>query len=153
RFASHSDTEVIVHVYEEWGERCLERLRGMFAFALWDGRGGTSQNGDSTENSTRSLGRVLLARDRLGIKPLYYAYGEGTLLFASEVRALLASGAIARRLAPEAVHSYLLFGSVVEPMTMVDGVFSLLPGHSLFVSCEAPHEAKPRTYWDVASAA
>ena len=77
---------------------------------------------------------LLLARDRLGIKPLYYAAADGTLLFASEVRALLASGAIPRKVARESVEAYLLFGSVVEPMTLVEGVFSLPPGHSLMLS-------------------
>src|SRR6202044_2486075 len=85
-FRTHSDTEVIVHGYEEWGERCLEHLRGMFAFALWDSRGQTRAHAGSDARP-----RVLLARDRLGIKPLYYAAADGTLVFASEVRALLAS--------------------------------------------------------------
>ena len=138
-FRTHSDTEVLVHAYEEWGERCVAHLRGMFAFALWDGRGSS---------------RVLLARDRLGIKPLYYAAGaDGTLLFASEVRALLASGAIERRIEPASVEAYLLFGSVVEPMTMVKGVFSLPPGHALMVSCDAPLGAKPTAYWDLGTTA
>src|SRR5579862_7171070 len=95
RFRTHSDTEVIVHGYEQWGEGCLERLRGMFAFALWDGRAGETN------------ARVLVARDRFGIKPLYYAEAAGTLLFASEVRALMASGAIPRNLEREAVEAYL----------------------------------------------
>jgi asparagine synthase (glutamine-hydrolysing) len=143
RFRTNSDTETIVHAYEEWGERCVAHLRGMFAFALWDGRGG----------STRGESRVLLARDRLGIKPLYYAVADGALLFASEVRSLLASGAIARRLARESIEAYLLFGSVVEPMTLVQGVFSLPPGHSMMVSCRDAHKSKPAAYWDLAEAA
>jgi len=148
-FRTRSDTEVLVHGYEEWGEGCLEHLRGMFAFALWDGRGPSRSNG----GSDRQL-RVLLARDRLGIKPLYYAAAaDGTLLFASEVRALLASGAIERRIEPASVEAYLLFGSVVEPMTMVKGVFSLPPGHALMVSCDAPDAAKPIAYWDLAATA
>ena len=94
RFCTNSDTEAIVHAYEEWGERCLTHFRGMFAFALWDGR----------SFSTQGESRVLLARDRLGIKPLYYAVADGArLLFASEVRSLLASGAVARRLAPDSI--------------------------------------------------
>ena len=134
RFRTRSDTEVIVHAYEEWGEGCLERLRGMFALALWDGRAGAAGE---------TVGRVLLARDRLGIKPLYYAFVDGALLFASEVRALLASGAIARRIAPQSVEAYLYFGSVVEPMTLVQGVLSLPPGHALLASCDAPLQGKP----------
>ena len=87
-FRTHSDTEAIVHAYEEWGEQCLKELRGMFAFAIWDARdSGTS--GDAARGA-----KVFLARDRLGIKPLYYAFADGAFLFASEVRALLASGCI-----------------------------------------------------------
>lgn len=143
RFRTRSDTEVIVHAYEEWGERCVTHLRGMFAFAVWDGRDGAGQ-GES---------RVLLARDRLGIKPLYYAIVNGALFFASEVRSLLASGAVARRLARESIEAYLLFGSVAEPMTMVQGVMSLPPGHSLMVPCRETHTHKPATYWDLSVAA
>jgi asparagine synthase (glutamine-hydrolysing) len=143
RFRTRSDTEVIVHAYEEWGQDCLQQLRGMFAFALWDGRLG-SDGGDS---------RVLLARDRLGIKPLYYTIADETLLFASEVRALLASGAVPRRLAPEAIEAYLLFGSLVEPLTLVEGVFSLPPGHALLISCRGARECTPAPYWDLADAA
>ena len=143
RFRTRSDTEVVVHAYEEWGTHFLERLRGMFAFALWDGRAvGTEPD---------SAGRVLLARDRLGIKPLYYAYADGKLFFASEVRALLASEAVTRRLAAEAVEAYLLFGSVVEPMTLVKGIFSLPPGHSFTVACDTPLLPSPAPYWDVAA--
>ena len=85
-FRTHSDTEVIVHAYEEWGEQCVRELRGMFAFAIWDARA----TGTSGEAARRA--RIFLARDRLGIKPLYYAIADGALLFASEVRALIASG-------------------------------------------------------------
>jgi asparagine synthase (glutamine-hydrolysing) len=147
-FRTRSDTEVLVHAYEEWGERCVEYLRGMFAFALWDGRGDVRARGGGDLRP-----RVLLARDRLGIKPLYYAAADGTLLFASEVRALLASGAIERRVARESVEAYLLFGSVVEPMTLVQDVFSLPPGHALVVSCDAPLAAKPSPYWDLGASA
>src|SRR3984893_7614990 len=87
-FRTHSDTEVIVHAYEEWGEQCVRELRGMFAFAIWDARA----SGVSGDGARRA--RIFLARDRLGIKPLYYAYSDGALLFASEVRALIASGRI-----------------------------------------------------------
>src|SRR5262249_54094152 len=81
-FRTRSDTEAIVHAYEEWGDRFLEHLRGMFALAIWDGRrAAASQNG-----TAGAQGRVLVARDRLGIKPLYYSVVNGVLLFASEVR-------------------------------------------------------------------
>lgn len=116
----------------------------MFAFALWDGR--TASGAKSGRENP--AGRILLARDRLGIKPLYYAVADGMLWFASEVRALLASEAVPRHIEPQAVESYLLFGSVVEPMTLVKGVFSVPPGHFLTVPCDDPLPAKPVAYWN-----
>src|SRR6202049_3602037 len=93
-FRTHSDTEVIVHAYEEWGEKCLRELRGMFAFALWDARAsGTS--GDAARHA-----RVFIARDRLGIKPLYFYRSGNQLVFASEIKALLASGLVSKQLDP-----------------------------------------------------
>jgi asparagine synthase (glutamine-hydrolysing) len=139
-FRTKSDTEVIVHGYEQWGDACLEHLRGMFAFALLDMRGGEA--------------RVLLARDRLGIKPLYYSVRNGALFFASEVRALLASGCIPRQISAGALDSYLLFGSVCEPMTLVEEVFSLLPGHRMSVSASASvTRAHQEPYWTFGDAA
>src|SRR5271168_3095452 len=120
-FRTNSDTEVIVHAYEQWGQACAARLRGMYAFAVVEMPQG--RNG-------RPVG-VFLARDPLGIKPLYYAKSGNSFLFSSEVRSLLASGHVAPRLAAESVSAYLLFGSVCEPLTMVDGVFSLPPGYSM----------------------
>src|SRR5713226_676671 len=147
-FGTHSDTEVIVHAYEEWGEECLRELRGMFAFALWDARvSGTS--GDAARHA-----RIFLARDRLGIKPLYYSYANGVFLFASEVRALMASGYIAPRVAADSLEAYLLFGSVAEPSTIVEGVFSLPPGHSITLQADAPSASlHPKRYWDFSDAA
>jgi asparagine synthase (glutamine-hydrolysing) len=113
RFASTSDTEVILRAYGRWGDRCVERLRGMFAFAIWDPR---SQ-------------AVLLARDRLGIKPLYYYETEGGFLFASQVKALLASRAVPFRLSRSAIEGYLVWGAVAEPETAVDGVLARPAGH------------------------
>ena len=142
-FRTHSDTETIVHAYEEWGEACLGRLRGMFAFAILDmrvppnGQRGAAQ-GSAAQGAATAGPRLLLARDRLGIKPFYYAIVDGVLLFASEVRALLASGKLPRRLSQEALDSYLLFGSIGEPMTLVDGVFSLPPGHFMTVPADIP---------------
>jgi asparagine synthase (glutamine-hydrolysing) len=129
-FRSRGDTETIVHAYEQWGDAFLTHLRGMFALAVYDA----------------PRRRLLLARDRLGIKPLYYARVNGTLVFASEVRALLASGLIARELSREGLESYLLFGSVSEPATLIEGVHSLLPGHALHLTLERP-DAEPRSYW------
>ena len=113
RFRSATDTEVVLHLYEEFGERCVERLRGMFAFAIWDAR-------------SRKL---VLARDRLGIKPLYYAILHGRLLFASEVKALLASGLLPRKLDPAGLRVYLQLGHVPPPWTAIQGVQPLEPGH------------------------
>lgn len=140
-FRTHADTEAIVHAYEEWGDRCVERLHGMFAFAVWDGR--------RTEASPGARGRVLLARDRLGIKPLYYTMKSGALVFCSEVRALLASGAAERRLSFEALKGYLRFGSVSEPTTMVEGVYSLPAGHVLALTLDAPLIPRPTAYWEL----
>ena len=134
-----SDTEVIVHAYEQWGEQSVAKLRGMFALAIIEmpqGRGGPAS-------------AVFLARDPLGIKPLYYAVGGGGLLFASEVRALLASGCISPQLSAAAVPSYLLFGSVSEPMTMVEGVLSLPPGHFVKIHAHDPRRTpEPKLYWN-----
>jgi asparagine synthase (glutamine-hydrolysing) len=138
-FLTRSDTEVIVHAYEQWGEQSVARLRGMFALAIVEmpqGRGGPAA-------------AVFLARDPLGIKPLYYAIGGGGLLFASEVRALLASGCISPQLSSAAVPSYLLFGSVCEPMTMVEGVLSLPPGHAVKIHAHDPRrQPEPKLYWN-----
>jgi asparagine synthase (glutamine-hydrolysing) len=142
KFRTKSDTEVIVQAYQAWGRDCLQRLRGMFAFAVVEmpqGRSGPPA-------------RVFIARDRLGIKPLYYAIADGVLLFASEVRALLASDCLAPNLSEEALSSYLLFGSVSEPMTLVEGVASLPPGHCMTISIgDKSVVAEPRAYWDIES--
>jgi asparagine synthase (glutamine-hydrolysing) len=139
-FRTNSDTEVIVHALETWGEKCVVRLDGMFTFAIVEMPQGPS--GQAT--------RVFIARDRMGIKPLYYAIVEGALFFASEVRALLASGAVTARLSADALSSYLLFGSVSEPVTLVEGVFSLPPGHYLDVQAGegAVRVVFPRPYWN-----
>ncbi|MGA7081471.1 MAG: asparagine synthase (glutamine-hydrolyzing) [Terriglobales bacterium] len=117
QFTSHSDTEVILAAYRVWGESCLTRLGGMFAFALWD--------------APRK--RLLLARDPMGIKPLYYHHAEPSFIFASEVRTLLQTGQVPRKTDPTGVLSYLAFGSVYEPWTIVDGVKAVPPGHVLTV--------------------
>ena len=144
KFRTRSDTEVVVHAYEEWGERCAEHLHGMFAFAVIEmpqGRSGRAA-------------RVFLARDRTGIKPLYYALVDRKLLFASEVRALLASGCVPACISPSAIPAYLLFGSVCEPLTLIEGVASLPPGHSMSVRAAVPVSAPdPVRYWDAPRAA
>jgi asparagine synthase (glutamine-hydrolysing) len=139
-FRTRSDTEVIVHAYEAWGENCVARFHGMFAFAIVELPQG-AQAGPT---------RVFLARDPLGIKPLYYSQSGGTFLFASEVRALLASGHIRRQLSADAVPSFLLFGSVGEPLTFVEGVFSLPPGHTLTVPVgNQDFTPQPVRYWKI----
>jgi asparagine synthase (glutamine-hydrolysing) len=138
RFATNSDTEILVHAWEEWGEECLTELRGMFAFALLDLRG---------RFATAPL--LFLARDPLGIKPLYYAQTAEGFAFASEVRALLASGIVPKQISQDALTSYLLFGSASEPVSLVEGVFSLPPGHRMLLYVpERRRVPRARPWWD-----
>jgi asparagine synthase (glutamine-hydrolysing) len=140
RFTTQSDTEILVHAWEEWGEDALTELRGMFAFALLDLR---------ERYATAPI--LLLARDPLGIKPLYYTQAPDGFAFASEVRALLASGVVPKRLSQDAVTSYLLFGSVSEPVTLLEGVFSLPPGHRMLLHVpERRRVPRARPWWDPA---
>jgi len=127
-FRSQSDTEVMLAAYREWGEDCVQRLQGMFAFALWDA----------------IKQRLLLARDPMGIKPLYYHHSAGTFLFASEVRALLQTGLVPRKVDATGVLSYLAFGSVYEPWTIVEGVQSVPAGHVLTLF---DGSVEMRKYW------
>jgi asparagine synthase (glutamine-hydrolysing) len=113
RFYTSTDTEVIVHAYEEWGEGAFARLHGMFAIALWD----------------RGTGTLLLARDRLGIKPLYYAERNGRLFFGSELKSLLATGAFDRKIDPGAVEHYLTFLYTPPDRAIFSGILKLPPGH------------------------
>jgi asparagine synthase (glutamine-hydrolysing) len=122
RFSTQSDTEVLVHAWEEWGEDGLAELRGMFAFALLDLR-----------CRHAAVPVLFLARDPLGIKPLYYTQTSDGFAFASEVRALLASGLCPPQISQDALTAYLLFGSVSEPVTLLEGVFSLPPGHKMLM--------------------
>lgn len=134
-FRSTSDTEVLLSGGRAWGAALPGQLRGMFAFALYDApRAG-------------SPARLLLARDRLGIKPLYYAATPDAFVFASELRALLASGLISRAVDPAALAAYLLLGSVPAPLTIYSGVCSLVPAHmlSLEPGSKTPHAISP--YW------
>lgn len=138
RFTTQSDTEILVHGWEEWGEECLSELRGMFAFALVDFR------------RQYNSGPVLfLARDPLGIKPLYYTQTAEGFAFASEVRALMASGIAPRSISQDALTSYFLFGSVSEPVTMFEGVFSLPPGHRVLLYVpDRRRLPRAHPYWD-----
>lgn len=130
RFRSRADTEVLVHLYEEEGERFLDRLNGMFAVAVWD-----------TRNRT-----LLLARDRCGIKPLYYTIVDGCLAFASELRSLLRWPGLIPRLDPSALAQYLLYEYVPSPLSIVEGVRKLPPGSFLTIT---EGDARIQTYWDV----
>ena len=131
-FASRTDTEVVLHAYEEWGPDCLHRFNGMFAFAVWDTR-------------TREL---FVARDRLGIKPLYYVTIGGTFAFGSEVKALIAAGYRAQ-VSPAGLAEYFTFQNTLSDATLFDGVRMLPAGHSIRVS-EGGASARPTLYWDLA---
>jgi len=135
-FASHSDAETIVHAYEEYGNQCLRKLRGMFAFALWD----------------KSKDKLLLARDRMGEKPLYlHRDHDGRLWFSSELRSIRAAMAETPRLTAEAFNLFLTFQYVPEPATPFEGVAVLPAGHYLeLVSGQV--DAPPIPYWDLADA-
>ena len=133
RFQTKSDTEAIVHAWEEWGEECVTHLRGMFAFALWDAKRET----------------LFLARDRLGVKPLHYALlPDGTLLFGSELKSLLAHGGMRRDLDAFAIEEYFALGYVAEPRTIFGAARKLPPAHTLTVRRGRPLP-EPREYWDV----
>jgi len=133
RFHTKSDTEVIVHAWEQWGDRCVERFRGMFAFALWD----------------RNQQTFFMARDRLGVKPMYYALlDDGTLLFGSELKSLMAHGGLRRDIDPLAVEEYFALGYVAEPRTIFRQARKLPPAHTLVIRRGQP-VGEPREYWDV----
>lgn len=129
-FSSQTDTEVIVHAYEEWGEHCVEHFNGMFAFALWDSR----------------HKKLVLMRDRLGIKPLFYYFDDGKLLFASEIKAILKHPDIIRELDHSAIYDYFSLDYVPSPKTPFARIRTLLPGHWLIVQDGG---MKVTQYWDV----
>ena len=130
-YRTHSDTETIVHLYEEYGRDCVQHLRGMFAFAIWD----------------RSKKTLFIARDRLGIKPLYYRLTQERLLFGSEIKVLLAHGGIRAQFNRQALPEYLAFGYLSGEETFYAGIRKLLPGHTM----EIGPDGKPdiRQYWDL----
>jgi asparagine synthase (glutamine-hydrolysing) len=132
-FRTRSDTEVIVHGWEQWGPSCVTRFRGMFAFALWD----------------RTQQTLFLARDRLGVKPLYYAQlADGRWIFGSELKALLVHPQLQRTIDPMAVEDYFAYGYVPEPRTIFKSVSKLSPGHTLSLK-RGSAVAVPVKYWDV----
>jgi asparagine synthase (glutamine-hydrolysing) len=130
RFKTHSDTEVIVHLYEELGPQCLEKLRGMFAFAIWD------------ENAKT----LFLGRDRVGIKPLYYCLTDESLVFASEIKAILADPSIHREIALEMIDRFLTFLYVPGEETLLKGICKLAPGHYLLAR---DGKVAIEQYWDL----
>src|SRR3954464_12877833 len=111
-FRSKSDTEVLLKAYAVWGEQCLSRLRGIFAFAIWDA----------------GANALFLARDPMGVKPLYYSEQGGNFLFASEIRTLLGTGLASRKLDAAGLFPFLGFGSVYEPQTAIEGILALQAG-------------------------
>src|SRR5438552_2351918 len=132
-FRTRSDTEVIVHAWEAWGKSCVERFRGMFAFALWD----------------RNRETLFLARDRLGVKPLHYALlPNGLLLFGSELKSLLLHPELRRDFDPLAIEEYLALGYIPEPRTIYAAAAKLPPAHCLAIRRGHP-VAEPHAYWDV----
>ena len=129
-YRTKSDTETIVHAYEQWGDDCVHHLRGMFAFAIWDG----------------ARRRLLLARDRLGVKPLYWAHRGDRLIFASEIKSILASGLVAATADEAALPELLSTRSLAGSGTLFTGIYKLLPGHVLTF---ADGLIATRQYWDV----
>ena len=131
RYRSRSDTETIVHLYEEYGQDCVKHLRGMFAFAIWDRRK-----------------RVLFAaRDRLGIKPFYYRWDGNALIFGSEIKSILRYPGITAEFNRGALAEYLSFGYITGPDTMFAGIRKLMPGHTLELAERG--EPKVERYWDL----
>jgi asparagine synthase (glutamine-hydrolysing) len=130
RFVTRSDTEVIVHSYEQYGDDCVDRFRGMFAFAIWD----------------RRRRRLFIARDRMGIKPLYYHAGPGFLAFASEIKSLLQHPGVPRELDVQALDLYLTLRYVPGPRTMFKGIYKLEPGHTMSLD---KNGLQIRRYWDI----
>lgn len=130
--ATGSDCETIIHLYEEEGEQCLHKLRGMFAFTLWD----------------MKRRKIFIARDRMGEKPLYYHQKESCFLFASELKAIIASGLVPLNLNPSSINNYFHYGYVPEPDTPILGVSKLPAGHYLTIDLDT-WEFKQEKYWDM----
>ena len=130
-YRTHSDTETIVHLYEEYGRNCVQHLRGMFAFAIWD----------------RNKRTLFIARDRLGIKPLYYHLTPERLLFGSEIKVVLAHGTLRPEFSRSVLPEYLAFGYLSGEETFYAGIRKLLPGHAMDVGLDGTPEI--RQYWDL----
>ncbi len=130
RFSTHTDTEVIIHLYEEYGTACLGKLNGQFAIALWDSR-------------HRSL---FLARDRLGVRPLFYTQVEGTLIFASEIKALFVDSRVRRALNPRGIAQVFSYWNTLAPATCFEGINELQPGHFIVAN---DSEVRTTSYWSL----
>lgn len=130
RFFSNTDTEVVVHAYEEYGFECLQKFNGMFSFALWDNK----------------KKRLFLARDRIGIKPLYYYNNKGKFIFASEIKAILQDKAVERKINHQALYHYLGYEFIPAPMTIFKNIYKLAPGHYLIYEKGRTEISK---YWDL----
>lgn len=131
-FHSRTDSEVVVHAYEEWGQACVDRFDGMFAFAIWD----------------RPRRRLFLARDRFGVKPLYWYLHNGLFAFASEIKAILAHPRVSRDICYPALNEYFTFQNVLTDATLFDGVRLLPPGCTLTLEVRDGAEPKLERYWD-----
>lgn len=142
RFRTRSDTEVILRAYEEWGEDCVQRLRGMFAFAIYDCRRGAARGRGCSMPSSR----LFLARDRLGKKPLYYYQDDDRLIFGSEIKAILAHSSVRPKMNRTVIPLYLTYGYVPSPFTFFEDIHELPPGNILLVDDGAP---TLRQYWQV----
>jgi len=131
RYTTHSDTETVIHLFEEYGEDCVQHLRGMFAFAIWN----------------RNTKTLFIARDRLGIKPLYYSLTRERLLFGSEIKVLFAHGTVRPAFNRQALPEFLAFGYLSGAESFYDGILKLLPGHTMTIGPEGKPEI--RQYWDL----
>ncbi|MFO8015579.1 MAG: asparagine synthase (glutamine-hydrolyzing) [Candidatus Woesearchaeota archaeon] len=138
KFRSDTDTEVIIHAYEQWGEKCLERFNGMFAFAIYDNR----------KTKGKKQHKLFLARDRLGIKPLHYAFAGGKIFFASEIKSLLQCEDIKREVNPNALHKFLNFNYIFGGETLFKGISKLEPGHYMTYDIQSGAHSIQR-YWDL----
>jgi asparagine synthase (glutamine-hydrolysing) len=135
RFKSNTDTEVIIHLYEDYGEACVDKLNGMFAFAIWD----SNQE------------KLLLVRDRLGIKPLYYCHRNGEFAFGSEIKAILKSGVCPGKINWQSLYDYFSFLYVPYPQTIFEGIYQLPPGCILKFTPKTG-KVEVEKYWTVCEA-
>ncbi len=132
KFHSRTDTEVILKSYQHWGNKCVEKFNGMFAFAIWD----------------RKKKTLFAARDRYGIKPFYYRYTNGTFIFASEIKAILQHPDVSVNVSVHALNEYFSFQNILTDLTLFEGIKILPPAHTLTISVEKPEALKLSQYWD-----